>query len=246
MWRKEDNRPDPMDEPMRAPQASGPAPAPAPAPQAAPAPVSAPVPAAVQTPRGAERATIGRSIYLRGDVSGEEDLLIQGRVEGSVNLRQHSVTVGPDGEVMASIVGRVVMVEGRVEGNIDGGEQVILRSSAVVKGDIKAPRLVLENGARFRGLVDMGEEAGGSLSAAGVSRFEAGSTTAKGRTAPERPAAETNAGGKGTGTGSSSENGTAADEGRTISPSGNDAGTAAGGGAGKGRKGNDAQAQIAV
>src|SRR5690606_8893300 len=81
-------------------------------------------------------ARIGRSITLRGDVSGEEDLVIQGRVEGSVALQQHAVTVGSDGEVNASITGRVVTIEGRVVGNIDGGEQVTLRSSAYVQGDI--------------------------------------------------------------------------------------------------------------
>lgn len=116
-----------------------------------------PAPEAWSAPASAERATIGRSITLHGDVTGDEDLLIQGHVEGSVNLRQHAVTVGSEGEVVASIVGRVVTVEGRVEGDINGTEQVILRSSAFVKGDIRAPRVVLENGARFRGLVDMGE-----------------------------------------------------------------------------------------
>jgi cytoskeletal protein CcmA (bactofilin family) len=105
----------------------------------------------------AERATIGRSITIRGDVTGDEDLLIQGRVDGSVNLKQHAVTVGAEGEVKASIIGRVVIVEGRVEGNITSEEQVILRSSAYVHGDITAPRLVLEDGSRFRGGVDMGD-----------------------------------------------------------------------------------------
>jgi cytoskeletal protein CcmA (bactofilin family) len=104
-----------------------------------------------------EGAVIGRSIKFRGDITGDEDLVIQGRVEGSVDLRQHAVTVGGDGEVIASIVGRVVTVEGRVEGNIDAGEQIVLRSSAYVRGDLTAPKVMLENGARFRGLVDMGE-----------------------------------------------------------------------------------------
>jgi cytoskeletal protein CcmA (bactofilin family) len=103
-------------------------------------------------------ATIGRSIRIKGEVSGDEDLLIQGRVEGSVNLKQHSITVGPDGDVKATIVGRLVTIEGSVEGNLTADEQVILRSSASVKGDIVAPRVVLEDGARFRGGVDMGEE----------------------------------------------------------------------------------------
>ena len=104
-----------------------------------------------------ERATIGRSITIRGDVSGDEDLLVQGRVEGSIDLQQHSVTVGVDGEVNASINARIVTVEGRVEGNIRAEEQATLRSSAFVRGDLTAPRVVLENGARFRGGVDMGD-----------------------------------------------------------------------------------------
>lgn len=112
----------------------------------------------MNSPEPGQRATVGRSIVFRGDLSGEEDLVIQGRVEGSVNLGQHSVTIGPDGEVIASVAGRVVTVEGRVEGNIDGSEQVTLKSSSHVKGDITAPRVVLENGARFRGLVDMGDD----------------------------------------------------------------------------------------
>jgi cytoskeletal protein CcmA (bactofilin family) len=131
--------------------------APTPTPTAArPEPMPRPersAPVAVAT----ERATIGRSITIRGEVTGDEDLLIQGRVDGSVDLKQHAVTVGPDGEVKASIAARVVTVEGHVEGNLSADEQVILRSSASVQGDITAPRVVLEDGARFRGGVDMGE-----------------------------------------------------------------------------------------
>ena len=104
-----------------------------------------------------ERAAIGRSITIRGDVTGDEDLLIQGRVDGSVSLREHAITVGPDGVVKASIVGRVVSIEGRVEGNISADEQIVLRSSAWVQGDVSAPRVVLEDGAKFRGGVEMGE-----------------------------------------------------------------------------------------
>lgn len=104
-----------------------------------------------------ERATIGRSITIKGEVNGDEDLLIQGRVDGSVNLKQHAVTVGPEGEVKADIGARVIAVEGTVEGNLSAQEQVILRGSARVQGNITAPRVVLEDGARFRGGVDMGE-----------------------------------------------------------------------------------------
>jgi cytoskeletal protein CcmA (bactofilin family) len=150
---------------------------------------AAPAPGTGALMTGTERATIGRSITLRGDVTGDEDLLIQGHVEGTVNLRQHSVTVGSEGEVVASIVGRVVTVEGRVEGDISGTEQVILRSSALVKGDIRAPRLVLEDGARFRGLVDMGEgEEDQALSTASAADSAARPTTGNGKARSETAA----------------------------------------------------------
>jgi cytoskeletal protein CcmA (bactofilin family) len=111
------------------------------------------------TPGGGEKATIGRSITIRGDVTGDEDLLIQGRVDGSVDLKQQAITVGEEGRVKANITGRVVTVEGEVEGNLKAADQVILRSSARVQGDIVAPRVVLEDGASFRGGIDMGERA---------------------------------------------------------------------------------------
>jgi cytoskeletal protein CcmA (bactofilin family) len=107
--------------------------------------------------RSSERATIGRSITIKGEVKGDEDLLIQGQVDGSVDLKLHSVTVGSEGRVKANITGRVVTVEGQVEGDLKAQEQVILTSTARVQGDLAAPRIVLENGATFRGLVDMGE-----------------------------------------------------------------------------------------
>jgi len=105
---------------------------------------------------GTEQATIGPSITIRGEVTGDEDLLIQGRVDGSVDLKQHKVTVGQNGQVKAGIAARVVTIEGKVEGDLIAEEQVILRSSARVEGDIAAPRVTLEDGATFRGGVDMG------------------------------------------------------------------------------------------
>lgn len=131
-------------------------------------------------PAGGEPATIGPSITIKGEVSGDEDLLIEGRVDGSVDLKEQAVTVGSEGRVKADITGRVVTVEGEVEGDLKAKEQIILRSSAKVEGDISAPRVVLEDGARFRGLVDMGEatdeERGSSRTSSGSS-----SSTSKGR-----------------------------------------------------------------
>ena len=120
-----------------------------------------------------ELATIGRSIRVKGDVTGDEDLLIQGRVEGSVELKQHSVTVGTYGEVKASITARVVTIEGKVQGNLAAVEQVVLLSSASVEGDIAAPGVVLEDGARFRGSLDMGDSAKGQKKTGQVTRPEA-------------------------------------------------------------------------
>lgn len=213
-------------------------------PAAAASPDAAPAPVAQPQAGGAERATIGRSIQVRGDVTGDEDLLVQGRVEGSINLRQHAVTVGSDGEVVASIVGRLVTVEGRVEGNIDGAEQVVLRSSAFVKGDIKAPRLVLENGARFRGLVDMGEEDERALSNGGASRFDLAKGAPKGRIAAEPAASEANGGGKTGESGGQSRNG-AGEESKATAQAGG--GSSTGGSPAKGRKPTEAESpQIAV
>ena len=108
---------------------------------------------------GGGRATIGPSIRIKGDVTGNEDLLIQGEVDGSVTLEKHVVGVGSEGRVKANIIGRVITIDGKVEGDLTAQEQIILRGSAQVQGDIKAPRVVLEDGATFRGLVDMGTTA---------------------------------------------------------------------------------------
>lgn len=102
------------------------------------------------------KATIGPSITIDGDVTGSEDLLVQGRITGSITLNDHAVGIGTEGDVKADVIGRLITVEGQVEGDLTAQEQIVLRGTAKVKGDIKAPRVVLEDGATFRGLVDMG------------------------------------------------------------------------------------------
>ncbi len=113
-------------------------------------------------PQQGERAIIGPSIVIKGDVSGEEDLFVQGRIEGTVNLEQHRVAIGPDGRVKADVRGLTVTIEGEVEGDLRGSEQVILRPSARVRGNIAAPRVILEDGAKFQGSIDMDVDAGSS------------------------------------------------------------------------------------
>jgi cytoskeletal protein CcmA (bactofilin family) len=123
-------------------------------PRPAPAPAPAPV-AANEPPRRTERATIGPSIFIKGDLSGEEDLVIEGRVEGKVDLKQNNVTIGKNGKVHADVLGRVVTVEGEVNGNVFAREQAILRQSGAIRGNITAPRVILEDGSRFKGSIDM-------------------------------------------------------------------------------------------
>ena len=122
----------------------------------APAVYNPPPPAATpsRTTRG-ELATIGPSIRIRGDLTGEEDLVIQGDVEGTVNLASHLVTVGKEGRVAATVNARGITVEGTVEGDLNGEEQVVLQRSSNVRGNITAPRVTLEDGCRFKGAIDM-------------------------------------------------------------------------------------------
>ena len=104
-----------------------------------------------------EVAVFGRKIKLIGEVTGQEDLVVEGHVEGSINLGSQAVTVGAEGRVDASIVGRTITIKGKVQGNLAAEEQIILLSSATVEGDIRAPRVTMEDGAIFRGSIDMGD-----------------------------------------------------------------------------------------
>jgi cytoskeletal protein CcmA (bactofilin family) len=125
---------------------------------AAPRPTN-PTPTASSNPEprrtSSERATIGPSIIIKGDLSGDEDLVVEGRVEGKVDLKQHNVTVGRSGRVKADIFGKVVTIEGEVDGNVFAQEQAILRQEGAIRGNITAPRVILEDGSRFKGSIDM-------------------------------------------------------------------------------------------
>lgn len=102
-----------------------------------------------------ERAIIGPSISIKGTLAGEEDLMIQGQVEGKVDLKNNNITVGRSGRIKADIYGKVISIEGEVEGNLFGDEKIVLRQTAVVRGNMIAPRVHLEDGAKFKGSIDM-------------------------------------------------------------------------------------------
>lgn len=122
----------------------------APQPQTQPAP---PPRTSVQAAR--ERAVIGPSIEIKGDLTGGEDLQIEGRIEGKIELRRHNVTIGKSGRVQADVYGKVITVDGEVLGNLYGEEQIILRQSSTVRGNLTAPRVMLEDGSNFKGSIDM-------------------------------------------------------------------------------------------
>ncbi len=100
-------------------------------------------------------AIIGESIRVQGEIRGSEDLLIEGEVDGQIQLEKHSVTVGRSGRVKADIHGGVLIVEGRVQGNLFAHEQAVVRASGEVRGNITSPRVSLEDGAKFKGSIDM-------------------------------------------------------------------------------------------
>ena len=104
---------------------------------------------------GGRLASLGPSITIKGDLSGGEDLLIEGRVEGQVSVPKHGVTIGKSGRVTADVYSKTIVVEGEVKGNLYGDENVVVRQSGRVEGNIKAPRVSLEGGSTFRGSIDM-------------------------------------------------------------------------------------------
>jgi cytoskeletal protein CcmA (bactofilin family) len=114
---------------------------------------SSSIPATPATARST--AMIGPSITIKGEVTGDEDLHIQGKVEGTIDLNSHEVSVGQSGQVSADIKANVIKIDGEVTGDISGKEKVVISKSGNVRGNIVAPRVTLEDGAIFKGSIDM-------------------------------------------------------------------------------------------
>ncbi len=145
MWkptRKEDEKPMPIQEP------SSPSPS-------AVTPVRQSEPLRSDPPRNVDVATIGKSVVVKGELSGSEDLYVDGHVEGSITLRGQSLTIGPNGRVRANIEARNVILHGQVDGNITASDRVELRKSASLKGDIATARIAIDDGAYFKGTIDI-------------------------------------------------------------------------------------------
>jgi cytoskeletal protein CcmA (bactofilin family) len=108
-----------------------------------------------ELPRNVDVATIGKSVVVKGELSGSEDLYVDGQVEGSITLRGQSLTIGPNGRVRANVEARNVILHGQVDGNIIASDRVELRKSASLKGDISTARIAIDDGAYFKGTIDI-------------------------------------------------------------------------------------------
>ncbi|MGB8771793.1 MAG: polymer-forming cytoskeletal protein [Candidatus Korobacteraceae bacterium] len=147
MWkRKEDEYTTPVPEPGPSGSAFNPT---------ASAPPRPAEPVRSDSLRSNEIATIGKSVVVKGELSGSEDLVVDGVVEGSIALRGQSLTVGPNGRVRANIEARNVILHGRVDGDIHATERVELRKTASLSGDISTARISIEDGAFFKGTIDI-------------------------------------------------------------------------------------------
>lgn len=149
MWKRDDAAK------PSAPAGQGPAPA-----QHSNAPLTAEStsrPTTVEPQRGQERnvVNIGKSVVIKGELNGSEDLTIEGQVEGKIELRQNVLTIGANARIKAQVFAKSVIILGEVTGNVSASEKVDIRDNGSVDGDIAAPRVAIAEGAHFRGSIDM-------------------------------------------------------------------------------------------
>ena len=145
----------------------------------------------METPKTAEFAHIGKSVIIKGELSGSEDLYVDGQVEGSIELSGNRLIIGPHGQVRANVNAKGVIVQGKLEGNIRAGERAELTKSAIAVGDIVTQRVAIEEGAYFKGKVDIqrdiaktdGGKPASASAVAGSSSAGGGSTVAAKSTA---------------------------------------------------------------
>ena len=114
-------------------------------------------PSAADHQRGLERSTvnIGKSVIIKGELTGSEDLTIEGQVDGKIELRQNVLTIGANGKIKAQVFAKSVIILGEVTGNVTASEKVDIRDNGSVDGDITSPRVAIAEGAHFRGSIDM-------------------------------------------------------------------------------------------
>ena len=134
-------------------------------------------------------AHIGKSVSIKGQLSGSEDLFLDGEVEGSIDLPGQTLTVGPSGRVRAQISAKTVIVHGNVTGNVRGSDKVELKNTAVLSGDIVTRRIAIDDGAFFKGGIDIQKEGGEQKPAATTSSTPVSASTSSSTPATAPPAA---------------------------------------------------------
>lgn len=110
--------------------------------------------------QGRDVVNIGKSVIIKGELSGSEDLTIEGVVEGKIELKENVLTIGPNGKIKASVFAKALIVLGEVHGNVSATDKVEIRDGGSVDGDIVSPRVAIADGAHFRGSVDMQRKSG--------------------------------------------------------------------------------------
>jgi cytoskeletal protein CcmA (bactofilin family) len=139
-----------------------PNPTPEPPRPATPTPAAEPTRTAQAAPASSnEQATIGKGLFIKGEISGSESLLVDGKVEGGINLPGNRVTVGRNGQVAANITAREVVILGKVRGNVSATDRVDIRAEGALNGDVAAARISIEDGAFFKGGIDIKKPEGG-------------------------------------------------------------------------------------
>jgi len=113
-----------------------------------------PVEVPVESSRGGH-AVLGKSVIVKGQIFSREDLTIDGEVEGTVELQEHRLTIGPNGKVMASVKAREIVIIGSINGNVEASDKIDIRKDAKLVGDIRTARIVIEDGAYFKGNIDI-------------------------------------------------------------------------------------------
>jgi cytoskeletal protein CcmA (bactofilin family) len=107
------------------------------------------------TPESRDAARIGKSVVIKGELTASEDLIIDGTVEGTIELKNNSLTIAAEGQVKADILAKVAVVQGKVVGNVKATERIDIRDDGSLEGDLSAPRIAIADGAHFRGSIDM-------------------------------------------------------------------------------------------
>ncbi len=119
-------------------------------------PISSSVAEPVRTPAaGGDQATIGKGLFIKGEISGSASLFVDGKIEGSINLPHNRVTVGRNGQVAANITAREVVILGKIRGNVSASDRVDIRAEGALNGDVSAARISIEDGAFFKGGIDI-------------------------------------------------------------------------------------------